>query len=192
MSSATCAHHPERNGADVCSRCGDFICLECRRFTPEGQLYCPGCNPNEGASKVGQLKILGTLLIVHGGLLACMALVGLFGIGMTGTFAAQVARDPVAQNGPMGAEGVGYMLYAIYGTIAVIAVILGPLQILAGIGALRQRGRKLILVALIGGLAALITVYCAPTAIALSVWGLILLNRADVVKAFERNEELRR
>ncbi len=185
MSDATCAFHPDKISADVCSRCGDFICLECRRFTPEGALYCPKCNPNEGASKAGQLKILGILLIVHGGLLLFMALVGVAGVGMTGAITAQMAGDPSLANNPMGAEGLGYMLYAVYGLIGVVALVLGPLQIWAGICAMRRRGRRVIFAALVGGLAALITVYCGPTTLVLAIWGLILLSRDDVRRAFE-------
>jgi hypothetical protein len=185
MNNAACAFHPEKASVEVCSRCGDFICLECRRFTPTGQLFCPKCNPAEGASKAGQLKILGILLIIHGGLLLFMAVIGVAGVGMTGSITETMARDPNMAAG--GAEGLGYMLYAVYGVIALIALVVGPLQVWAGISALRRTRRTLIFVALAGGLTALITVYCAPTALALAIWGLILLSRDDVKRAFEKS-----
>lgn len=183
--SAQCVSHPDRPGADVCSRCGDFICLECRRFTEVGQLFCPKCNPAERSGKVGQLKTLGVLMIVHGGLLLTMFAVGVFGVGLTGSITREMARDPALADGPLGADGIGAMLYAIYGLIAVIGLVVGALQIAAGVQVMRKRARRLAFVALIAGLASLITVYCAPTGLALSIWGMILLSRPEVTDAFE-------
>jgi hypothetical protein len=41
-----CAVHPERESVDVCSRCGNFFCADCRRVSFENKPVCVSCIEN--------------------------------------------------------------------------------------------------------------------------------------------------
>ena len=58
------------------------------------------------------------------------------------------------------------------------------MHIVAGIRNYKFRGRVFGLVALGGGMITMITCYCAPTAIALGVYGLITFLNPEVNQAF--------
>jgi hypothetical protein len=68
--------------------------------------------------------------------------------------------------------------------LSVPAVIASVLRIVAGVYNLRYRRRGLGLAALGIGLLTLVTGYCAPTAIALAIYGLIVYVNEPVVLAF--------
>ena len=80
-----------------------------------------------------------------------------------------------------GMRGLGiFMLF-----LAIPAVLCGAVRIIAGIFNLRFRRRGLGMVALGLGLLTMITGYCAPTSIALAIYGLIVFVNEPVVAAFE-------
>jgi hypothetical protein len=79
--------------------------------------------------------------------------------------------------------------------LAFVVWILGPallaagaLKVVAGTRNLKVRGRTLGLVALASGVVALPTCYCAPTALGLFVYGLVVYLDADVRRAFAESE----
>jgi hypothetical protein len=77
-------------------------------------------------------------------------------------------------------------LMAGFGLVAgALAALAGLLQIVAGIVNLGFKGRTLGLVALFSALAGSLTCYCAPTSIALAIYGLIVYFNSDVARAFE-------
>lgn len=121
---------------------------------------------------VGHVPIIATLLIVQGALELLFAAMG-FG------FFLLVLFGPEKELGAM--RGIGYMLAGTGG----LAAVAGLLRIAAGLFNLRYRRRGLGLAALGVGLLTLITGYCAPTAIALAIYGLIVYVNEPVVVAFQ-------
>jgi hypothetical protein len=43
LEGARCASHPLVAASAVCTRCGDFICLDCVHTTPDGEVRCGAC-----------------------------------------------------------------------------------------------------------------------------------------------------
>ena len=68
--------------------------------------------------------------------------------------------------------------------IAAPALICSGLRIAAGVYNLWYRGRRLGVAALSVGLLTMVTFYCAPTSIALAVYGLIVYLNESVIAAF--------
>lgn len=75
-------------------------------------------------------------------------------------------------------------MMAIYGVMGAGGLIAGVLHVTAGIFGLRFRRRMLGVVALIVGMASITTIYCAPTAVGLAIYGMITYFNPAVVAAF--------
>ena len=80
-------------------------------------------------------------------------------------------------------------MYAIYGGMALFYLTLATLQIVAGLRARKYRSRGLVITGIAAGVPAALSCYCAPTGIALFVYGLYLLTRPEVADAFRRAEQ---
>ena len=65
----------------------------------------------------------------------------------------------------------------------------GGLNIAAGIKNLKYRSRTLGIAALCLGIVPVFTCYCAPTAIGILIYGLIIYLNRDVSRAFEMGEQ---
>jgi hypothetical protein len=65
----------------------------------------------------------------------------------------------------------------------------GILGVWGGIRMMKFRGYKLGIIALSGGLLTIFGCYCAPTAIALFIYGLIVMLNPQVKQAFEMGEQ---
>jgi hypothetical protein len=76
------------------------------------------------------------------------------------------------------------LMMAVYGVMGAGGLIAGVLHVTAGVFGLRFRRRMLGVVALTVGIASITTVYCAPTAIGLAIYGLITYLNPAVVAAF--------
>lgn len=117
----------------------------------------------------------------------------LFGLMMSaaGAFFPIMARmDEFKKAAAEGGDGpppeqVMWMVGGVYLVIGVVVLICGILRIVAGIQNYRFKGRTLGFVSLIVGMAPVFTCYCAPTAIALLVFGLIIFLDPAVKAAFE-------
>jgi hypothetical protein len=137
---------------------------------------------------VGQVKIVGILMIVHGATVVIMGGLLAF-LGSFIAFGMPAGPPPggggaAAGGGPPPA-GVQAMVSAIYiGWGAVIAVV-GILNGIAGFRIMYLRGRVLALVALFANIVAVMTCYCGPTGVGMMVYGLIVLFQSDVARAFE-------
>lgn len=127
---------------------------------------------SQGCGLLGHVPVVAILLIVQGALEIAF---GLFG----GAFLALVYLVPDEEFTRL--RGLGVFLLI----LAIPAVACGLLRIVAGIFNLRFRRRSLGMVALGLGLLTLATGYCAPTAIALAIYGLIVYVNEPVVMAFE-------
>ena len=141
--------------------------------------------PNPGY--VNHVRVLGILMVIQG---IAAALMGLF-------FVAYAAFLPflmtqMAQNDPnfRGEKGEAIaktmpIMAAVMGGFAAVGLIPGILQIIAGVKTYRFRGRKFAIAGLVVGLIPSLTCYCGPTAVALTVYGFIVLMNPQVIQAFE-------
>ena len=85
---------------------------------------------------------------------------------------------------PPRAVGSTVALAAMYGIIAIVCGVCGVLRIAAGMCNLRFQRRQLGLAALGVGLATVFTGFCAPTAIGLGIYGLMVYFNDSVIAAF--------
>ncbi len=127
--------------------------------------------------RVAQIPLLGKLLIGHGALILLWSAFCLFAvtIGVLNTYANHSSKT----------EDV--VIIVAYGVFGAAALPVGILQIVAGSSLLRNRGRTLAIVALWTALAAFFlgAVFCAPTSIALIVFGMIVLMDPAVAAALK-------
>src|SRR5262249_42454511 len=120
---------------------------------------------------VGQVKVVGILMIVHGVTVIIMG--GLL------TFAgAWILGVGPGRGGGGGPDPMIFsVIYIVWGSLVLAC---GALGAFAGIRLIMYRNRVLGLVALFTNVFVLLTCYCAPTAIAMMVYGLIVLFHYDV------------
>lgn len=137
-----------------------------------------------GQGMVRHVPIVAILMIVQGALETLMGL-GLVGMGIFMPLMMQMEMEqqgrPPAGPSP---EAMSWIFLAIYGGMGVVTLVAAILHIFAGIRNYKFRGRVFGLVALCGGMATVLTCYCAPTAIALFVYGLITYLNLEVKQAF--------
>jgi|LakMenEpi03Aug12_release.lakeMendotaPanAssembly.Ray.scaffolds.fasta_scaffold130046_1 hypothetical protein len=136
-----------------------------------------------GPGLVRHVMPVAILMIVQGSLELLMALIFL---GLTfavpfmfpdGGAAAELRAGP-----PPGM--IRTIMMAVYGVMGAGGLVGGVLHVTAGVFGLRFRRRVLGVVALTVGIASITTVYCAPTAIGLAIYGLITYLNPAVVAAF--------
>jgi hypothetical protein len=73
----------------------------------------------------------------------------------------------------------------VYGSVIAIAAVL---EIVAGVRAYQFRNRGLVMTSLIAGLIPVLSCYCAPTAIAMTIYGLMVMFNAQVIAAFQMSK----
>jgi hypothetical protein len=123
---------------------------------------------------VGHVPIVAILLLVQGGL---ELLFGLFCLAYCGL---AFVLPPEAM------AGLDVSVVAIFmGVFGVMGLLCGSLRIAAGLANWNYRRRLLGITALGVGLVSMFTFYCAPTAIALGIYGLIVYVNESVIAAFE-------
>ena len=135
----------------------------------------PG-TPVVNRGMVGHVPVIAILMMVQGGLELAAGLL----------FVAMGFIIPNAMKGEMHGPGAPpeWFFLALYGGMGLGGLFGGFLHIMAGIRNFKYRGRTLGLVALIGGMLSCSTCYCAPTTIALGVYGLVAYLNPPVVHAF--------
>ena len=77
----------------------------------------------------------------------------------------------------------------LYVVVGLVIAVVGGLNIFAGLKVKNYRGKTLAIIALAAGLLASLTCWCAPTALGLLIYGLIVLMNEDVKRAFEMGEQ---
>jgi uncharacterized membrane protein HdeD (DUF308 family) len=113
---------------------------------------------------------------------------GLFMTGMSAMFPTLMRMDKQRQADPanaMAEETMMWVVAGVYLAIGIPVLISGVLRVIAGVQNYRFKGRTLGLVSIIAGMATLFSCYCAPTAVGLLVYGLILHLNPAVRAAFE-------
>lgn len=129
---------------------------------------------------VQQVRIVAILNGIQGLLELVMALMYLVLGGFFGLF----MRAEMARNDPNG-EVVANIMAGIMLAFGVILLISSILRIYAALRNYQFQSRTTAIVSLCLGLLAAFTGYCAPTAIGIAVYGLIVLFNKEVTEAFE-------
>ena len=138
-----------------------------------------------GGAMVRQVQIVAILMFVQAGLEAFM---GLLFCGMAPFMyfmfqqMEEFQREPEMVTFTWGPTG--YYIFA--GVSCLTAAVI---KTVAGIINLKYRGRVLGIVALISGFMSFPTFYCAPTAIALMIYGLIVYLNSHVALAFRMGKQ---
>ena len=179
--STKCGHHPDRDASGgTCARCGTYVCEECWIEGAVPPLCVPCLKHLERAPDVKQVKILGILLMVHGGLVAAL---GLYYV-LFGGFMFDAMREIPATSGDPLEDQLPEILIATMSFIGIFHIIPAALQAFAGWQVFRFRGLG---VGIVGGLVGLFSVcgiYCAPSALLLAVYAVYVLTRTDVRARF--------
>ena len=137
--------------------------------------------PPRRSGYVPQVTVVSILMIIQGSL---VSLAGLF-LLVLGPAMFSLNRS----NHRADEEQVITVLGGIYILLGGLLLGVGGLNIVAGIKNLKYKGRTLGITALsLGGLA-IFGCYCAPTAIGLLIYGLIIYLNQDVSRAFEMGEQ---
>jgi lysylphosphatidylglycerol synthetase-like protein (DUF2156 family) len=139
--------------------------------------------PQHKLGLVGHVRVVAVLMIVQGVLQCLAAFMFVLG-GIGGIVEIASKKHPT-----MGSEQSPVPIIVVIGSIAVFLLISGVLLIVAGITNLKYRGRVLGIVALCVAALSIISCYCAPTAIGLLIYGLIVFLNEDVRRAFELGKQ---
>lgn len=165
--------------------------------SPQGS-YAPQAQPgfDAGGQRLGdsgyvrQVMVICILCFVFGGLEILVGIGAIFG----GTFMSTVVEDELQRQPGGGANAaetqafVG-MISTIYFVAGIILIVAAVLRIAAGILNLKFRARALGITSFIVGVLPAFTFYCAPTAICLIVYGLIVYLNQDTVRAFALGQQ---
>jgi hypothetical protein len=136
---------------------------------------------------VRQVPLLAVLSIVQGGL-ECLAGVLYAAMGPLMRTFLDAALEQQAREGGVRPElppAFATWMAAAYVLLGLASLAVGVLRIVAGVRGLKYRGRILGIVSLAVGVVSFLTCYCAPTSLALMVYGLIVYLNSDVGRAFE-------
>lgn len=106
--------------------------------------------------------------------------------GVVGPFVATSIASEVRTGRAFKEDSMRALLIAVYVLLGVVGTLGGGLKIVAGVKTLNLRGGSLRFVALASCIVTSILCYCAPSAIALGIWGLVVHLRPDVQAAFRR------
>lgn len=127
---------------------------------------------------LGQVKVVGILMLVNGILLCLM-----------GTYRAVEWPLTIVMGGGPGGGGMpaGPLLYVViaYTALGILTIGCGGLNIFAGIRVMGFRNRTLGIVAIFLNIPTFLTCCCLVTGIPMMVFGLIVLFNADVTHGFE-------
>ncbi len=140
--------------------------------------------PNPGM--VGHVRVLCILMWVQGGLEMLTApLFCVFGMGC-GSFAWIIATSSPSRGAPQTEQL--WLVATFYGLLAATPLVTGLLRIYAALRnfQFQQRGMGIFAISL--GLLSIVSLYLAPTAIALFVYGLIVCRNRETRTAFEMGE----
>lgn len=179
-----CALHPDAIAdAGTCARCGSFMCGACGA-SGFAQPICRACALRlRGGRFVSQVPALGIVMMIHGAMILSL---GIFLVVYGAFFAAAAYDTPNPLAGP--AEVIAQLVVSSMVGIGLLQFLPGVLQIVAGWRARTYHSRGFAIAALVAGLLAMITCYCAPTSIAMLVWGLVVLLGKDVAARFASEE----
>jgi hypothetical protein len=140
-----------------------------------------------GRGLIGHVLVVAILMIVQGVLEAVM---GLFLFGMAFVVPMLMQTELQRSGGPTGGpspaqfQWIQWIMGSVYGGLGLLLLVVATLRIVAGLGNMKYRRRVLGMGAMLGGMATVFSCYCAPTAIALAIYGLIVYFNPQVTLAF--------
>jgi uncharacterized membrane protein HdeD (DUF308 family) len=135
-----------------------------------------------GDGYVKQIPIIGTLTIVQSIL---ELLVGACVVGL-GFFMEVMANNPKFVEEMQKSNMPPHFLTWLYVGIGIVVLIVGIMRLVSGIMIVRKRGRMFGIISAIVGLGTSFTCYCAPTAIGLAIYTLVVLIQPAVAAEFDR------
>lgn len=157
-------------------------------FQSPSQLDFRQASPGPGGvgpkSQVEQVNLLGIFSIIQGVLVLVYALF----IVMYGFFFQQMDQFMPAEQAKEFREQFKEVSSIVMLGVVILGGgfgLMGIGYIVAGIQAIRLKWRIFNMVVLLAGIASSISCYCAPTAIGLTIFGLIVLLKPAVIQAFE-------
>lgn len=133
---------------------------------------------------VNQVRVVAILGAVQGSLELVMSAIYLFLGGMFTFMRPDMIRQGNQQGDP-GAEVMANMMPIVFFVLGGGMILLAILRIIASVRNYFFRNRVLGIVAMCLGLVSSFTCYCAPTSIAIAVYGLIVMFNREVAEAFE-------
>lgn len=140
-----------------------------------------GYDPNAPRrGMVNQVRVVAILNMVQGALELLMSLMYVF----LGGFFGLVMRAEMAKDDPNGGMFANIMAGVMLG-FGGLMILIAAIRIYAGLRNYFFHSRVLAIVAACLGLLTVFTGYCAPTAIGVAVYGLIVLFSKEVTEAFE-------
>jgi len=141
------------------------------------------------AGWVSQVRVFSIFNGIQGVLEIPMGLVTA-GLGLLFPALAQMGEFQKGQNGAQPPPTEFFWFFGvIYFVIGVPVLLCGILRIVAAVRNYRFKSRTLGMVSIIGGLCSMLSCYCAPTAVGLLVYGLILFLNPAVKAAFQMVEQ---
>src|SRR5262245_46506253 len=144
----------------------------------------PGFGPGGlGAGWVRQVRTFAILNAVQGILEILLGLM-MSVAGAIFPILGRMEEVKKAEDGPPPEQSL-WIMGIVYLAIGLVVLACGILRIVAGVQNYRFKGRMLGLISIIVGVVPVFTCYCAPTAIGLLVFGLIIHLDAAVTAAFE-------
>ncbi|QEG42275.1 hypothetical protein [Roseimaritima ulvae] len=142
--------------------------------TQQAGFMPPDASQPHYSAIVQQMMPYGILMMVNGGL---FALLGLFMVAMP------ALALTMAEGGDLDDQET-MIIIAVYGGMGLLMLIGAALQLWGGWRAIHFRGMAWVIVGIASAAMGSLTCYCAPTGIALGIWGLILLLNPDIQHAF--------
>lgn len=142
----------------------------------------PGPVPSAGLGMVSQIRVVAILNCVQGGL---ELLMGALLVTMAFMVPFIFSMQPPGANAGGPPPEVQSVMSGTYGVMGGAVLIAGLLRLYAGIQNFRFRGRVLGIISFSVGLFSMLGCYCAPTSIAVFVYGLIVYLNPAVKAAFE-------
>ncbi|WP_254510857.1 hypothetical protein [Anatilimnocola floriformis] len=140
-----------------------------------------GGKPELSASILVQQRVISILMIIQGIL---SAIVGGGCIVAAFILPKMIAADMRRQPGGPNLEQMELIMLITYSVMGCSGILPGLLLVYAGFQNLWLRGHVLGIVAICGGVLALGTCYCLPTALALLIYGLIIYLNETTKRAF--------
>ena len=147
--------------------------------------------PMTGRGYIQQIPVIASLMIVQGVLYLILALI-MFGYAVLFSqienFVDQAEAAQMQEEFQDMPGGVTFMIVLFF-LVGLPIFALAIMHFIAAFGGFKYRYRTFGIVTLIMGLGASLTCYCAPTAIGLGVYGLIIYFNPAVSRAFELSRQ---
>lgn len=168
-------------------RCGTFMCGGCVSAARDQRL-CVRCYTRVvGGGRAQHLPLLSILSIIHGAVLVAASI--FYTLVYAGVGSMMFVSPPAPP--PGGGEqpppelfgGIMFGIAIVYGFLHFIP---GLLQIVAGVRMRKRRGRVFAIVAFASGVLTVLGCYCMPTAIALMIFGLVVMLDPSVRDVMDR------